>query len=501
VAHALGADIIIGIDVGSPLKPADKLISVLEIIYQLGMSGAVCSQPHRELCDVLVTPDVNEFTFADFDQAAEIIARGERAARKTLQECAEKIDFLSPVASPNRQCRKMPARQDTLSIASLHLEGVSAEQREFVIAALNLNIPDKVTIEELENAVDRVYSTQLFERMTYQLKEAGNGMALNLIATGKPANAFRFGIRYESDLGTSLLFSKIRRNVTGPGSRLLFELRVGQPVKVDAKYFAPLGSDPDLGFELRANYTGARMEMYENGRRSASYRARSYALEVFLGTILSRSMAWGIGLKNELVHLDPDIALKVSVAERRVYAAPFGLLHVDAIDRTVFPRQGLSILLKSECVYKVGQDLKFSKRYWRHFFDGRAYLPIWERLSLSSHALLGLTSSSGTFLSHRFFLGGVDSFAGLNPHELSGAQLLALQLGLQYEVMRGKFVILRGNIGKTSDSRQGLVQRKDHVTGAAVTVGAATRFGPVEFTAMHSDRHWLQLHLNLGYKF
>jgi outer membrane translocation and assembly module TamA len=114
---------------------------------------------------------------------------------------------------------------------------------------------------------------------------------------------------------------------------------------------------------------------------------------------------------------------------------------------------------------------------------------------------MGLTNASDVFFCHRFFLGGADSFPGLNRHELSGTQLLSLQLGLQYELMRGRFMILRGNIGKTSNSRQGLAQRKDYATGAAVTLGAATRFGPVEFTAMRSDRHALQLHLNLGYKF
>lgn len=180
---------------------------------------------------------------------------------------------------------------------------------------------------------------------------------------------------------------------------------------------------------------------------------------------------------------------------------PFGLLRADTIDRTALPRRGLSILLKSERVFQIGRHLRFSKRYWRHSFTGGVYIPIGKRLSTFSHAQLGLTSSSGAFLGHRFFLGGVDSFAGLNTHELSGTQLLALQLGLQYEVTRGKFAILRGNIGQTSNSRQGLAQRKDYVTDAAVTLGAATRFGPFELTVMHSDRHKLKLHLNLGYKF
>jgi outer membrane protein assembly factor BamA len=191
------------------------------------------------------------------------------------------------------------------------------------------------------------------------------------------------------------------------------------------------------------------------------------------------------------------------------YAVPFGRIRFDTFDRirfdtfdrTVFPRRGLSVLLKSESVYGIGKDLSFSRRYVRHSFDGKAYFPIQPRFSLLSRAEVGHTNSSEVFLSHQFFLGGGDSFPGLNPHEMSGTQLLAFQLGVQYEVMSGKFMILRGNIGKTSNSLRVLMEKQNFMTGIGMTLGAATRLGPIELTVMHSDRHDWQMYLNLGYRF
>jgi len=81
----LGADIVIGVDVGAPLSSEEKLNSFFSIIDQISsFRAAEINTVQRQSCDILITPELTGLTAGSFDRADTLIKRGEMAARRLL---------------------------------------------------------------------------------------------------------------------------------------------------------------------------------------------------------------------------------------------------------------------------------------------------------------------------------------------------------------------------------------------------------------------------------
>ena len=76
----MGADIIIGVDVGAPPYTAKELNNIPKIMEQLvSLNGIKNNNEQRSLCDILIIPDVRTFNATSFDKTQEILLEGERA--------------------------------------------------------------------------------------------------------------------------------------------------------------------------------------------------------------------------------------------------------------------------------------------------------------------------------------------------------------------------------------------------------------------------------------
>jgi len=495
--HRLGADIVIGVDVGAPLSSAEKLNSFFSIIDQISsFRGVEINAAQRRRCDILITPDMAGLTAASFDRADTLIKRGEMAARRLLPQLRALADSLRNLAN-SRRVHKIP-RLDSLLIQDLAITGLRDVSRRLVLSELDLTLPAWVTAGELDRAIARIYSSHFFERVTYRLEPQGTGTKLLIAVVEKNADAFRFGLRYDSSSKAALLLNTTFRNRAEHGSILLFDLRLGDQLQIDGQYFLHLGLSPRFGLRARGTYSRNTLEIYQQRRRIASLRQRSIFLETFYGSLFSKNLVAGAGVKKEFDHLSPDVAPPAFQTIAPSFTSLFGLFWIDTLDRAVFPSRGHFLFIKSEAGYKkIGGDISFLQ----HRADWRGFFAVHSKFSMLTRLQLGSAHKSGLPLNYQFFLGGVDSFVGIKPRELAGRSLQALQLGLQYEIMPHRFVLWRWNIGNTFDQWRIRFNRRRFVTGAAITLGAPTIIGPVEFTIMGGSRHSLLANLNIGYKF
>src|SRR5262249_54039394 len=90
VARDLGAQRLIVVNVGEPLTPEDKLNSPFAIANQM-LTALMKRAPEEQLAtlhddDVLLTPDLGEFSSADFDRTVQAVARGEAAAQARVAQ-------------------------------------------------------------------------------------------------------------------------------------------------------------------------------------------------------------------------------------------------------------------------------------------------------------------------------------------------------------------------------------------------------------------------------
>ena len=81
--RALGADIIIGVDVQHGLRGREELNSATEVLLQINNYRTVGQMEEKRLkTDVYIKPDMQQYSVIDFEAQDSIVAEGTRAARK-----------------------------------------------------------------------------------------------------------------------------------------------------------------------------------------------------------------------------------------------------------------------------------------------------------------------------------------------------------------------------------------------------------------------------------
>jgi NTE family protein len=85
VARSLGADIVIAVNLGTPLLKAEELNSILGVTEQmmniLTEQNVQASLASLKPTDILVLPQLGDFSVADFDHLPATVPIGEAAAR------------------------------------------------------------------------------------------------------------------------------------------------------------------------------------------------------------------------------------------------------------------------------------------------------------------------------------------------------------------------------------------------------------------------------------
>ena len=183
-----GVDIIIGVDIGAKLYDKNELQTVVNLMEQISRYfGEESNKEQREKCDILITPDIEGFTASSFFATDTLIERGERAAREILPQLKNLADslkqFKQDVIKSIPQTKFSP-----VNVVSIEFRGLPKDKEYLIEGILNITPPQLLTPSELNTAIDRIYGSQYFERVTYILEPHTNGVNLILNVTEKKEN-------------------------------------------------------------------------------------------------------------------------------------------------------------------------------------------------------------------------------------------------------------------------------------------------------------------------
>jgi len=506
----LGADLVIGVDVSAPLHDEEELQSFVNIIDQaVSFMSVSTTLQQRERCDVLILPEVEGLSVLDFADVGGLIELGETAARKMLPQLQVLADSVGDLGRRNRQTNFVAA--DSISVREVIVRGLKQIPKSMILRELEMRVPARFSLQDLEEAVDRVYGSQLFERVTYEVESNGGGNTFILNVVEREQHFFRFGLRYDSSKEASVLLNAAFRNLLNKSSFLNLDFKLGREVFAEAHYYQHLGLLRHLGSRFRMNYSDEFLDLFGAEQRLARINLKTFMAEALVGSIFSIRTAFSVGLRSEYTDVSPQIAATDTLSFKSFNLPVVNVNVVDTFDQAYFPARGVRLYLKNEFASnRFGSDAS----YTRHFIDFRAVVPVSARVSLSGEAAAGLTTGSEVPLQKRFILGGMDTpalllekgasnltFVGYKSQELLGENLQFLQLGLQVELIPDVFVLGRINAGNVFDDFRIDFNPHRFKFGAGLTLGALTPLGPVEFSLMSSRRHPVMTHLNIGFKF
>ena len=495
-----GADFVISVDVGSPLRKREELNSLVDVMEQsIAFSSAEENKQARERSDILILPDVSEYSLLDFAQSDSLIIRGERAARVKFAEL-KKISIKNTISS----AASTPLLQiDSLYITKIKIDGLDKVSKNLIIGKLRLEESKWTTIDRIEETIKRIYGSLYFERVTYQLIPTSEGVELQIEVKEKTTDKFKFGLHYDSEFKSALLLNVTYRNFLVMGSKFKIDTRLGEYPRYNASYFIHTGWKPGFGFGTNIFYEKFGINVYddESDITVASYDYYRYRCDFILQTIFSNDFTVGVNAGYEKSHLKSTII----PADYYLQKVDFEFYHFDqfillnTLDKKYFSTQGTKCYASHSFMFTVdaGDYVDFfsggnpDKRFQRFYLSFFRASPIFSFATLHTNYWLGSVKADVITPDNYYYFGGMKSYQkgfipcmGISRMSGEGKNVHVIKFSLLLELLKNHYFSLHFNAGKGTEKFYDLFLSEDMKEGCGISYGTKTPIGPVELFLM-----------------
>lgn len=492
-ARALGANILICVDVSERIAPVDSIRSLVDVLDQTVAFRVQWSNlTERPLCTVVVEPDISGLPSVNFSQAATWIARGRAATLVHAARLTALADSLRALrgGEPLPPRRPLP-RVDSLFVRHVRWTPVSEGADELVRGTNTVQDDTWVTLPRVERSVSRVYSTGRFDQVSFRMVPHDSTYDLVYDLEEGDRDVLGVGVRYDTPRGVALLADATITDWLTPGSSASLSARLGGEQQFEARNV--IGEGPDAHFVQTYRFTLSRTTLphFLSPPSTTPPLLDVRELSAAVGRTLSTSSAIGLELEQQWSHdgapgSDAEWAVQSQAATIAAATA-----RIDTYNRALAPNKGLAFLWRSD----VGLG---DRSFERHFADFQGALPVIGSVALLGRFDLGYASGTALPEHERFLLGGAVRsevwptqfipFLGLEPQSRVGTAIQVAQFGIQADLPSDIVAAFRVNGGNTFDSWPVGVQRSRYVGGAGLTLSTSLPPGPLSVTV--ASRAW-----------
>lgn len=522
VALAMGADIIIGVDLGtSDLKALGDLNNPADIISQIvALHGDEKYERNKKQTDLLIRPETTRYSAAAFTAAAldSIIDRGEQAARNhwnDLIALKQKIGIAAD-SLPTDLVSKAPIR--TLPVSSgeqfyirrISFDGTNPWDEKWLTKISGLKENSYITLDQLQQAMSILVGTDAYSNVSYKLT-GEQQQDLVLTVQEKLISSVNVGLRFDTEeivavmLNTTLDFR--RRN----HSRLAFTGRVGKSSSARLDYL--IERTPLRNFNLAYKFTYQDLDIYSHGEKTFNTTYRHHLAEFGYSDMNWLSFKVQVGLRyeyydyNSFLYTGDNQDFRVKPES---FISYFALAHLETLDRRYFPTKGVS--LRADYSFYTDNFVSYKGRspFSALGVNFTSVLPITSHLSLlpslDGRVLIGgnlaypFLNAVGGEISGKYLPQQL-SFAGINHTEIFNNALVIARLHLRQRIGERHYISLIANGGVHDDDFFHLLKGK-YVWGGSLGYAYNSLLGPLNTNfGMSNQNNNLQFYLNLGYSF
>ncbi len=522
----LGADVVVAVDVGSPLLAQEDLNSIADVLEQTSSFGSVePNQRQRDLADVVIDPELEPFGAISYDRADSLIFRGRLAAIRALPRLRRILDSVGielPMPAPDRA----GLIRDHFYITEVAFTGDSPTTQRVLSQLFSFRPPEEVTTEDISDLLGILYGSGFFELVDYDLiPQSDSSYQLQLSAEAGPDRFARASINYDTDYKAQILFNYTHRNLFLRGSVLSAELGISEYPRAALDYLIYTRTTPSLGlhFQNTINYFPGRI--YEDFRLANAFDAHYYRSSLSTISGIGRQWYAELGLLSERLSQNRQfftLSDGESVMNQR---AGFLSISRDSYDRTHFPTSGS--LASARAQYAFGGNLRERslenhridlRESWLLTAHGSKVFPFTDRFALEGSLAGGFLEQPEPSLVNLLYLGralpGQIRFFdiyGLRFMELPVTAFGLAQAKFRLEVGQDNFVALGGSYLRYEQDEYSIILDQERqlrsasegsVSALALELGSLTPFGPVLLSTEYNlDLRRINIALHAGYYF
>ncbi len=496
IARQLGADIVIAVNVGTPLLEDREITSAVMVANQmlqiLTEQNVQRSLQELRPQDIVIDPDLPGMGFMEFSRADEAMATGRRAALAAGERLAT---LTSPTAFAQLQARRLGLPESAapaLPLGTLAINGTRRVNAEALRAELGLQPGDAVGRAELTRAVERLDGTGDLDRIETEIddRDGRRDVTFKLTEADWAASRVRLGLELYSDFADASSYSLVGMHVANWlnawGAELRTVARIGSSRGLNTEFYQPLGPGSRWFASAKLSYAAGASDVFDQGQRALRLSSSLTSAQLELGHRIAGLGDLRVGIGR--LRAADEVVLPVSSGSRRsqLYGQQYIELHTDSLDSLAFPSRGQWTTARVEWLHPRGEDgvVNASLLGLSAFRVGEWAGQLYGEFA---HAERGQTRS----------LGGYLRLSGTPDGSLTGENMVLTRVVMARRIgempvglggaVRVGFSLEAGAVGAGAGLRLSNLPRRGWQQAGSGFLSVDTRFGPF-FLALGSTR-------------
>ena len=500
------ADVVIAVNVGSPLLKAEDVGSLLTVAAQMVniLTEQNVSQSLSTLMpsDIYIKPDLEGITAGDFQKSSETADRGRAAA--SLQMERLRALSVSEAEYAAWQGHLSYARGKKNQIDEIQVVGLKRVNPDAVRRHLSVDVGDRAETDRLNRDMMRMYGDGWYESVDYSLLDVRDRNILRVTPVEKSwgPDYLRFGFNLDSnfkqDSSYALRAAYDKTWLNSLGGQLLVGGEIGGRSMATIDFYQPLDSRQRYFVESSLTYSYETKGAYQDGHKVSENAISQGRFALGAGINIGVLGHVRAGWQQQRIdsELSTGAATSTIPADTRVnYGGSYAALDFDQMDRLYFPTSGWSARMSyfnapSKDYSKVAVDLRAAKAFGDVVVNGamryqgspRGQLPYYDAATLG-----GFLNLSG-FASNQL-VGDEIRYGGLRFEKIIGR----LPLGLRGD-MRAGLALEAGKVNTpyTETNRTGWLK------STTLYLGGETPLGPIYLGYGRSEQGSSNVYLFIG---
>jgi NTE family protein len=489
VVRSMGADIVIVVDISTPMMSTDEIKSFTNVIDQLVLmmtsKNAAAQLATLTDQDILIRPELDDIGFVDFERSMEAIPRGETATQMALPQL-HAFSLSQPAWIAHLNARNTGKTQQPV-IDFIRIVNDSNISDEVIRARLSLKPGQRFDEVSMSDDLSEIFGLELFEEVSYRIIEEDDQTGVEVLAKRSESGHkyFRFGLAIqddfngESDYRISAAFTNLAVNKIGGEIEAIIAL--GDEQGVFAEFYQPVDAAQRYYLFANAGYGTTNTNIFDDDRILAQARISETRGQIGAGINFGN---WGTlygALQRSTGKVKDRIGLPADTSIPFDDTAFVTELLIDTLDNVKFPHRG--ILMTATYVNStswLGGDSNIDT------FQIGGYHPFsWGRNTLGFIYRFATVNNESPNERGLFQLGGFTNMTAYQPGQLSGNH--GGTLGVMYYYRLGGLRLLTQTpfyLGGVLEAGNGWNQRSDMSfhdlhTSASIFIGADTFLGPI----------------------
>ena len=487
VVRQMGADVVIAVDITSPLlqdEELDSAVSVADQVTNLLTQRTVEEQvAGLRSNDILIKPELDDIGGLDFRRTLDPIMPGEQAANSVLPALVN-LALDEDAYREHVLARAVSQKSTSQTIDFVRINNESKIDTEVIRRRLGISRGDPLDVEQIQRGVSAIYGLDLFERVDYQIerRESDIGITVDVVPKRWGPSYLQFGLELSEDFSQGSSFNLgigyLRTEMNSLGGEWRTQLDLGERQGISFDWYQPLDYRSRYFVEAELLAGRRNFRFFELDDAVAEVRAEGWGGGLSAGTEIGQSAEFRFGWNRFTGDADVTVGVLESLDDALEIGEFFATLSYDRMDNVNFPRRGGAGGIGAFW----SREAAGSRSDFEQFAGSFSAVRSWGEYSILAGIEGGTTPGDDAPLESQFLLGGLGRLSGFGANQFAGQHYGLASIVFFRRLSRnlwsptyGGVSVEAGNTWSDSD----LVSSGDLRFAGSAFVGADTPLGPL----------------------